>query len=71
MYFDHMPWLADYGKKLPVASNVIRARTAARARTTARFERGAHSKDLFYYLVYPQVYPAINAHVLISNVTEQ
>lgn len=51
MIFDHMPWLGDFAKKLPVAPRVKNVRGAAMARTTARFERGAHSRDLFYYLV--------------------
>lgn len=51
MTLDHLPWLANFVKYFPIAPDLVKMRQVARARTAVRFERGAESKDLFYYLV--------------------
>lgn len=51
MTLDHMPWLGDLVKYVPLAPGVVRMRVAARTRAAERFHKGATSKDLFYYLV--------------------
>ena len=51
MIFDHLPWLSYIAKQLPAAQTIKNLRKRAMARTMGRYERGATSKDLFYYLV--------------------
>ncbi len=51
--FGHLPWTADYVRKLPsLGSKMKEMRTFCMSRTAERVKLGNNStKDLFYYLV--------------------
>lgn len=51
MLYHHVPWLAHYAKRLPMSPEVKKMRQFVLGRTAMRYNAGATSKDLFYYLV--------------------
>ena len=52
MLFDHVPWLANYGRKFPSsAEGYYNFRRIAVSRIEARQQGGAHTRDLMYYIV--------------------
>ena len=58
LLFEHVPWLPYIVEQMPGIGRMLDyMRSLGINRAKVRFENGSKTKDLFYYLVCPVVYP--------------